>query len=1247
MKKRIFIEKKEQFNSSKRLAAAWQKAWRLPQIQNLRQFNIYDIYNCPEELLPLAIERVFSDPVTDDVLEALPEGAYTLAYELVPGQFDMRADSAKKCLQALDPRFADVQVFSAQALVFIDGEFDLDAQRQIKSNLVNPIECRLKDLNRLEMPKALQAPQVEYYNQFNDLTQEELKVWREEQGLAMNFVDLYMVQLHFKSIRRPPREAEIRALDTYWSDHCRHTTFGTVIKNIDFPSGALGRVLEQEFKRFQEIQRFVGIEEPERGFSLMDLAVIDTKYQRKKGNLADVEFSKEINACSVKVEVEEEEGQSREWLLQFKNETHNHPTEIEPFGGAATCVGGAIRDPLAGRAYIYQAARISGGADPRQPIQDTLKGKLPQRTIAQESAKGYSSYGNQIGLATGQVTEFYHEGYLAKHMELGAVVGAVPLDHVQRAEPVAGDLVLLVGGATGRDGCGGATGSSKAQNQQSIELAGAEVQKGNAPEERKLQRLFRNKAFAEKIKRCNDFGAGGVSVAVGELADGIKINLDAIPVKYAGLSGTELAISESQERMAIVIAPEHKELMLKLAEEENVEATEIAVITDDRTLTMIWQGDEIVSLSRDFLDTNGAPAYQERVQLPEVNLEALCPVSNDENWEALFHEQLKSLKFADQRGLGDGFDHSVGASCVLLPYGGKTQRTPIEASVYLLPTDLQSPTASVLAHGFNPDVSAVSPYHGGLLAVIEATAKVVACGGDATKIHYSLQEYFRRLGDVPENWGQAVAALMGAHHALQALERAAIGGKDSMSGSYHDIHVPPTLVGFAVTTIDAKKVVSPEFKKAGHHVYWLRCPTDEFHRPNLETFKWNNEIIKNIRPVLQSARAIRHGGIVQALYEACLGNKIGVYVPRGRDLFKAEYGSYLISTNEPLDMEKIPHLEYLGMTMERPDLEIDFKRQPIEALYEMASATLKEIYPLYPDEQEQQRITEASQPLKLATTPKSYAMPNIKIAQPRVALPVFYGMNSELDTARAFKRNGAVVQETVIRNRDFTALEESLSVLAKQIQNSQIFVLSGGFSAGDEPDGSGKFIANILGSPRIKDALEDLLRRDGLILGICNGFQALIKSGLLPNGNLEKPVAEGSATLTHNLIGRHISRVATTVVANNHSPWLRDFKIGEMHDVDFSHGEGRFISSPEVLEALLKNGQIAFQYAHPDTGEPSNHIHHNINGSLYAVEGLISPCGRILGKMGHPERYQPYTHANYPDFRPQNIFRAGVSAFGS
>lgn len=1242
MNHRFLIEKRPDFANTDQELETLRQILGLSQLNALRKLVLYDVFNLPEAYADIALKQVFSDPVSDEVHANLPPADYWLVIEPLAGQFDQRADSAEQVLKLIDASLHQTRVCTAIAYGFIGNLSEQDKQT-LKQHLINPIETREKSLSQQCLPEAVKADAVCRYPQFITLNSEELAEFHQAQGLAMTLADLALVQAHFKAENRAPSETEIRLLDTYWSDHCRHSTFNTHLKEIVFPDTPLGQAMQADLADIFAKRHTIYAEKADaRALTLMELATIQAKYLIKTGALSEVESSAEINACSVFVDVNSADAQvPKTWLLQFKNETHNHPTEIEPYGGAATCIGGAIRDPLSGRAYVYQALRLSGSADPREPIAHTLAGKLPQRVIAQQSAAGASSYGNQIGLATGQVVELYHEGYKAKHMEVGAVVAATPAANVKREVPCAGDVVLLIGGATGRDGCGGATGSSRGQNAQSLSASAAEVQKGNPPEERKLQRLFRQSAFAQKIKRCNDFGAGGVSVAIGELAEGIRINLDAIPVKYQGLNGTELAISESQERMAVVIAASDVAEIIRLAALENLTATVIAEITDDQTLTMHWQGETIVSLPRALLDSNGAIAEQAQVLIDSPDDTAHQEAAHSADWQHRLIAQLQHLNHADLRGLGDRFDFNVGAGCILKPYGGLYHATPIEASAYLLPTDAPCSTASILAYGFEPDGSARSPYHGAINAVVEASARLIATGGDIRRSHFSLQEYFARLGNVPSCWGAPVAALLGAHYALSRLGRAAIGGKDSMSGSFAELDVPPTLIAFAVSVAESAEIISPEFKAANHYLYWLRCPVDAHGRVEIETLLAHNDTLQtlNREGAIASIRSIRHGGIIQALYECALGNQIGCVIDAidAHDLFAPEYGSFLISS--PTKLAQSEHWQYLGQTCHAPSLTIAGQSIALDALMPH-SQSLADIYPQYAQSDAQ----ETDAPSIVAKAPKGLPSIGLKIATPRVCLPVFYGTNSELDTARAFTRAGAEVKEILICNRHQQDIESSLEALSQSLRNSQIFVLSGGFSAGDEPDGSGKFIANILFNQKIREAIDAFLAHDGLILGICNGFQALIKSGLLPTGKIA--VANSSSpTLTHNSLFRHIARIASTKIVNNHSPWLSQFALDEVHDLAFSHGEGRFYADKAQLEALIANGQIATQYVNPHTLKPSLDSRYNPNGSVYAIEGITSPCGRIFGKMGHSERYQAGLYKNHPNFRPQDIFCAGVRAF--
>lgn len=1231
---RLLVEKKPKFITHHNELNNLITALKLEKSISLTKVIIYDLFNFPTEFSEnKQYKSIFIDPITDNQLNQLPNADFWVVIQPLSGQFDQKADSAEQCLQFIDKSFANTKITTAVAYGF-HGQFSEKEQAEIKKYLINPIESCEKNLDLTELPKISKAKDVVIHNDFNNFNQEEIINFHKNQNLAMTIDDLLFVQQYFQKKHRNPTETEIKVLDTYWSDHCRHTTFNTQLKNITFPDNKLAKRMQKDLSDVISKAKKIYGENHQRGLSLMEIATIQAKHQRQIGELNDVEFSAEINACSVFVDVDNGANNPEKWLLQFKNETHNHPTEIEPYGGAATCIGGAIRDPLSGRAYVYQAMRISGSADPREPVSSTINGKLPQRLIGQLASEGASSYGNQIGLATGKIVEFYHSGYKAKHMELGAVVAAVPYENVYRDTPKAGDIVLLIGGATGRDGCGGATGSSKNQNQDSLQQSAAEVQKGNPPEERKLQRLFRDKSFTQKIKRCNDFGAGGVAVAIGELADGLTIDLDKVPVKYQGLSGTELAISESQERMAVVVDAKDVEFMVEKASKENLWATPVATICKEPILTMTWQGKTIVELDRDFLDTAGIKNTQNQVNIPDNNYQ---PKKFNQSGLDTLKQQLQQLDFADQRGLGDRFDHSVGASCVLLPFGGKNRTSPSPASVYLLPTDHSTSTASILSFGFNPEISNQSPYHGGILAVVEAVSRAVSVGANFEKLHFSLQEYFRKLKN-PKDWGLALASVLGAHHALSKLNRAAIGGKDSVSGSFNDLNVPTSLIAFAVGVINADFVVSPEFKKANHHIYWLKCPIDNDNLPDFENFIANNHYLHKqiIDKKIASANPINKGGLLYAVYQSCLGNQIGAKINTNQNVNQTEYGGYLISSENTLPNQQ--NLEYLGVTTKEYLLDLNNQNEKINDLFNIANQTLADIYPYNPSHLDEKNIS-----IPLLNRPVKSTIKKIGgFAKPRVLLPIFAGTNSELDTKRVFNDAGGLTEELVICNRFADEAVNSLKKLAQSIQNSQILVLSGGFSAGDEPDGSGKFIAQILQNPYVKDAIMEFLTKKGLILGICNGFQALIKSGLLPFGQFD--YANSGITLTHNAIGRHFSRCLTTVISNNHSPWLRNFAVGEIHEMPCSHGEGRLMANDIGLQKLINDGQIACQYSDFD-GKPSMHPDHNPNGSIMAIEALTSPCGQILGKMGHSERYRPFTHANLPQFRWQNLFEAGVSFF--
>ncbi len=1237
MNYRIYVEKKNGFDvEAKGLQGELREGLGLEGLSNVRILNCYDLFNIDEDELERAKKLVFAEAPTDLIYDEveLTEGSY-FAAEYLPGQFDQRADSAMQCLNLVSDANSEVVVTSGK-LIILEGEIAADDLERVKKFYINPVEMREKDLNKLQV-ESIDAPrEVPVLDGFIDLTEEEMDRFRGSEGLAMTVADLLHVQRYFRDTEeRNPTETEIKVLDTYWSDHCRHTTFETKLTNITLPKGRFGEVLQETFEEYLKSREVVhGIKEVEKPISLMDMATISGKELKKTGRLDDLEISEEINACSVYIDVDVD-GETEKWLLMFKNETHNHPTEIEPFGGASTCLGGAIRDPLSGRSYVYQAIRVTGAANPLEKLEDTIPGKLPQKKITREAAHGYASYGNQIGLTTGHVAEIYHEGYKAKRMEVGAVVGAVPAEWVRRESPEAGDIVILLGGKTGRDGCGGATGSSKEHTDESLATCGAEVQKGNAPEERKIQKLFRKPEVTKLIKKCNDFGAGGVSVAIGELAPGLEVNLDVVPTKYAGLNGTELAISESQERMAVVIEAKDREKFIALAEGENLLATEVAVVTDRNRLEILWRGQKVVDLCRDFLDTNGVMGENE-VEVEEPKgispLESELFTGSDNRWL----EMMGSLNVASQKGLMEMFDSSIGASTVLMPFGGKYQMTPTDLSIQKLPLLTgETDTASAISWGFDPDLSSWSPFHGGAYAVVESLAKIVAAGGDYKKIRMSFQEYFRKLGNDPVNWGKPFSALLGTLFAQKQFELAAIGGKDSMSGTFNELHVPPTLISFAVAPVKASEVVSPELKGAGNRIYLVKHNMREDLMPNVEELKSTFEFIyENIRnKKIVSASTIKRGGIAETIAKMTLGNRIGVEITSDEELFRLSYGSFVVETSEELTGDNVI---LLGETTEEAKI---VAGDTVVDLGEMEKVWLGKLDTIFPHTTK----NESEEYEFAGYHAERVAAPREVIETPRVFVPAFPGTNCEYDSMRAFEKAGAEAVTMTFRNQSQKDIDESIEEMVDKISQSQILMFPGGFSAGDEPDGSGKFIATVLNNPKVAEAINDFLKRDGLILGICNGFQALIKSGLLPYGRVGT-VGEDSPTLTFNSIGRHISQMVTTKVASNKSPWLNGIELGSEHQIAVSHGEGRFVASPEVVEELFKNGQVATQYVNFD-GKPTTEFRHNPNGSVMAIEGITSLDGRILGKMGHSERVGENLYKNIIGEKEQKIFENGVRYF--
>ena len=1251
MVSRVYVEKKPGFDvEATQLLHELQGILGMKNLKGLRLINRYDVEGISEELFEQCIPTVFSEPQSDNASVDFP--AYgkddkLFAVEYLPGQFDQRADSASECIQLISQ--GERPTVRSAKLYILSGDLtDQDAQA-IKNYVINPIEAREASLETVETLKMdyAQPADVEILDGFLELDQEGLQAFIDARGLAMDLADITFCQQYFRDEeKRCPTITEIKMIDTYWSDHCRHTTFGTILEEIQIDDPEV----RDAFNFYLDMREELGREE--KPLCLMDLGTIGAKYLKAKGVLKNLDESEEINACTVKVKVDVD-GQEEDWLYLFKNETHNHPTEVEPFGGAATCVGGAIRDPLSGRSYVYQAMRVTGAANPLAPVSETIPGKLPQRKLVTTAAAGYSSYGNQIGLATGQVNELYHPGYAAKRMEIGAVVGATPAWHVRRETPAPGDAIILLGGRTGRDGIGGATGSSKAHTASSIETCGAEVQKGNAPVERKLQRLFRRGDACKLIKRCNDFGAGGVSVATGEIADGLDINLDLVPKKYEGLDGTELAIAESQERMACAVAPEDVQEFLGYAEEENLEATVIATVTEDPRLVMKWRGKEIVNVSRAFLNSNGAPKH---ANVHITMGEEYAPAWEGDTFEERMTSLVTDMNVASNKGLSERFDSTIGAATVLMPFGGKNQLTPSMAMVAKMPVDGETTTCSGMAWGFNPYLSEKNQYTGAYLAVVESVSKLLAAGFSPSDMYLTFQEYFGKLRDVPERWGMPTGSLLGALMAQIDLGIGSIGGKDSMSGSFDDLDVPPTLVSFATAVGNINNVVSPEFKAAGNRV--LRVAPQYLEdgiTPDPESFAAVRGLIEYLYTTKQ-ALAIStpgYGGTAEALFKMCVGNGIGLDLDEDvlsqDDLFKLAYGSFLVELPEEAEPEEWAEPPYpidmdiIGITAE--DYELTWGDEVIDLakLQEAWEAKMEPVFPYRGEGETVEAVTfEAPEVHK-------YAGPALLgeggKAKPRVIIPVFPGNNCEYDSARAFRRAGADVTTFVINNLTPSAVAESTDKLVKYINDSQIIMIPGGFSGGDEPDGSAKFITAFFRAPQVTEAVRDLLQnRDGLMLGICNGFQALVKLGLVPFGDI-RPMDDQCPTLTFNNIGRHQSCLVRTRVASNLSPWLSQCPVGSIHTVAISHGEGRFVAPQSVLEQLKANGQIATQYV-DEAGVPSTALGINPNGAMLAIEGITSPDGRVLGKMGHTERAADGLYANVPGNTYQPLIEGGVSYFG-
>ena len=1247
--KRVYVEKKPEFAvQAKELRHEVKSYLGIKTVKNVRVLIRYDVENLSDATFERACNGVFAEPPVDVLYrEDFPreESDHIFSVEFLPGQFDQRADSAVQCVQFI--KEDELPVIKTATTYVIEGEISEEEMEAIKAHCINPVDSRETGLEKPEtlVTKFEEPADVKIFDGFKDMPEAELKELYSSLGLAMTFKDFQHIQNYFKGEEhRDPSMTEIRVLDTYWSDHCRHTTFSTELTEVSFGDGDYKKPMEDTYKEYLQTHSEIFKGREDKFVCLMDLALMAMRKLKKEGKLQDQEESDEINACSIVVPVEVD-GVEEEWLVNFKNETHNHPTEIEPFGGAATCLGGAIRDPLSGRTYVYQAMRVTGAADPTVSVKETMKGKLPQKKLVRSAAHGYSSYGNQIGLATGLVKEIYHPDYVAKRMEIGAVMGAAPRRAVIRENSDPGDIIILLGGRTGRDGCGGATGSSKVHTEESIETCGAEVQKGNAPTERKIQRMFRREEVSKLIKKCNDFGAGGVSVAIGELADGLQINLDKVPKKYAGLDGTEIAISESQERMAVVVDPKDVDEFLGYAKEENLEAVKVAVVTEDPRLVLSWRGKEIVNISRAFLNTNGA--HQEttvKVDIPsreDTILKKQVEVGDvKEKWLGT----LKDLNVCSQKGLVEMFDGSIGAGSVFMPHGGKYQMTETQSMVAKLPVmHGKCDTVTMMSYGFDPYLSSWSPYHGAVYAVTESMAKIVACGGDYSKIRFTFQEYFRRMTEDPERWSQPFAALLGAYKAQIAYGLPSIGGKDSMSGTFEHIDVPPTLVSFAVDIAKEGDIITPELKKAGNKLVWMKIEKDEYELPVYEQVmdqygKFADDIHNG---KIVSAYALDRHGVIAAVSKMAFGNGMGVKIEHSmdaRELFAPAFGD--IVAEVPADKVGELSISYTVIGEVTDDAKFAFGDTEI-TLKEAEDAwtgTLEQVFRTVSDEASDEKV---ESPLY---DTKDIAICGHKIAQPTVFIPVFPGTNCEYDSAKAFERAGAKVITKVFRNMDAADIVDSVNTFEKEIAKSQIIMFPGGFSAGDEPDGSAKFFATAFQNAKLKEAVEKLLNeRDGLVLGICNGFQTLVKLGLVPYGEVVGQTPD-SPTLTYNTIGRHISKMVYTKVVTNKSPWLQGAELGGVYTNPASHGEGRFVASEEWLDKLFANGQVATQYCDLD-GNVSMDEEWNVNGSYRAIEGITSPDGRVLGKMAHSERRADSVAINIYGEQDMKIFESGVKYF--
>lgn len=1257
--RRIFVVKKEGYDiEAKGLLKDLKTNLGISGLTALRIINRYDVSGITEAEYKAARCVIFSEPPVDKVFDEImvfDAEERVFAIEYLPGQYDQRADSAAQCIQMIT--LGEKPQCRVAKLIALKGDVSDDEFKRIKEYCINPVESHEASMDKpghLEVDVTY-PPDVKTLEGFINMDEQAIDMMVRELGLAMSKEDLAFCRDYFRDTeKRDPSLTEIRLIDTYWSDHCRHTTFLTTIENVEFEEGPYSELMKSVYQSYLKSREYV-YEGRNKEICLMDLATIAMKELKKKGLLNDLDVSDEINACSIVVKADID-GKEEEWLVMFKNETHNHPTEIEPFGGAATCLGGAIRDPLSGRSYVYQAMRVTGSGDPRTKVKDTILGKLPQRKITTGAAAGYSSYGNQIGLATGQVAEIYDEGYVAKRMEIGAVIGAAPKRNIVREKPMAGDIIILLGGRTGRDGCGGATGSSKEHTEESLLTCGAEVQKGNPPTERKIQRLFRNSKVSRMIKKCNDFGAGGVSVAIGELADGLEIDLDAVPRKYEGLDGTELAISESQERMAVVVAKTDRDAFIAAAGEENLEANPVAVVKEERRLRMVWRGKTIVDISRDFLDTNGvrqttsakisAANKKESyfTRMPKV----LTGITRD--MKTAWLDNLQSLNVCSQKGLVERFDSTIGAGSVTMPFGGRYQMTPSEGMAAKLPVlEGDTTTGTLMTYGFNPEIAKWSPFHGALYSIVEAAAKITAMGGDHKKVRLTLQEYFEKLGKEDSKWGKPLSALLGAYFAQVKLGLPAIGGKDSMSGTFKELTVPPTLVAFAVAPADVRNVISPEFKGAGNKVVLIGLDRDENDLPDFEQL---DEIYSCIHSLISAgkisaAMTVRSGGIAEALSKMCFGNKIGFKFNERiseTELFRPMYGSLILemkgneNTHELLAGVKN---SLLGETIPEAFINVNGEKLGLDEMMQKWQEPLEKVFPTKVIGIEDKLETIS---YKLDDAKGKSHTAGLKIARPRVFIPVFPGTNCEYDSARVFEKAGAIVDTVIVRNLTPNDIGASIARMKESISKSQIVMFPGGFSAGDEPEGSGKFIAAAFRNPYIKEAMMELLKkRDGLVLGICNGFQALIKLGLVPYGEI-RDMDEDSPTLTFNTIGRHASCMVNTRIASNLSPWFNNVNVGDLHSIAISHGEGRFIAGAEDYRLLVKNGQIATQYVDLE-GYASFDISHNPNGSMYAIEGITSPDGRVLGKMGHSERIGLNVAKNIPGEKDQMLFDAGVRYF--